>query len=192
VVLSIRDRADGGIPASLESSVRSVVLSIDRQLPLFDVRTGNQILALGVTPVTFLTVLMVSFAAIGLLLTSIGLYGVLSYAVVKRTREIGIRIRSARAHQLVLSIVLRRSAMWSGGLLIGVAGRSPHADSSAGCCSLHGEPASSVMRVSVMVAAAWLAPSAIRIPISASADDGIAEDAVQTDRREQEANRREN
>jgi hypothetical protein len=46
---------------------------MDRQLPLFDVRTGDQILSIGVTPVTFLTLLLVSFAVIGVLLTSVGL-----------------------------------------------------------------------------------------------------------------------
>jgi putative ABC transport system permease protein len=112
-----------GSPASLESSVRSVVASIDRQLPLFDMRTGDQILSLGVTPVTFLTLLLVGFAAIGLLLTSTGLYGVLSYTVVRRTREIGIRIALGASRPAVLSMVLLRAAMLVGaGLIIGVAG----------------------------------------------------------------------
>jgi len=149
-----------GSPASLESSVRSVVLSIDRQLPLFDVRTGNQILALGVTPVTFLTVLMVSFAVIGLLLTSIGLYGVISYAVVKRTREIGIRIALGASPSAVLSMVLRRSAMLvAGGLIIGVAGSIAARRFIGGMLfGLHGgSPLLLLCAVSVMVAAAWLA-----------------------------------
>jgi putative ABC transport system permease protein len=98
-------------------------LSIDRQLPLFDVRTGDQILSAGVTPVTFLTALMISFAAIGLVLTSTGLYGVLSYAVVKRTREIGIRIALGASRSDVLSMVVRQAAVWVGaGLIIGIAG----------------------------------------------------------------------
>jgi putative ABC transport system permease protein len=112
-----------GSPALLEPSVRSVVSSIDRQLPLFDIRTGNQIRSTGVTPVTFLTALMVSFAAIGLLLTSTGLYGVLSYGVVKRTREIGIRIALGASRPAVLSMVVGQAAILVGaGLIIGIGG----------------------------------------------------------------------
>ena len=78
---------------------------------------------LGVTPVTFLTLLLVAFAAIGLLLTSIGLYGVLSYAVVKRTREIGIRIALGASRSAVLAMVLHHAAILvATGLIIGVAG----------------------------------------------------------------------
>jgi ABC-type antimicrobial peptide transport system permease subunit len=110
-------------PASLEPSVRSVVSSIDRQLPLFDIRTGDQIRSIGVTPVTFLTALMVSFAAMGLLLTATGLYGVLSYGVVKRTREIGIRIALGASRPAVLSVVVGQAAIWVGaGLIIGIVG----------------------------------------------------------------------
>jgi putative ABC transport system permease protein len=110
-------------PASLESSVRAVVSSMDRQLPLFDVRTGDEIRSVGVTPATFLMLLLVSFAAIGLLLTSVGLYGILSYAVVKRRREIGIRVALGASRRAVLSMVLRQAAILvAAGLIIGVAG----------------------------------------------------------------------
>jgi putative ABC transport system permease protein len=150
----------GESPGSLESSVRSVVSSIDRQLPLFDVRTGDQIVSLGVTPVTFLTVLMVSFAAIGLLLTSVGLYGVLSYAVVKRTREIGIRIALGASRPAVRSMVLRRAAILvSAGLIIGVAGSIAARRLIGGMLFGVGGGSSLLLlsAVSVMVAAAWLA-----------------------------------
>jgi ABC-type antimicrobial peptide transport system permease subunit len=103
---------------------------------------------------------MVSFAAIGLLLTSIGLYGVLSYAVVKRTREIGIRIALGASRSAVLSMVLRRSAMLvAGGLIIGVAGSIAARRFIGGMLfGLHGgSPLLLLCAVSVMVAAAWLA-----------------------------------
>jgi putative ABC transport system permease protein len=110
-------------PASLVPSVRSVVSSMDEQLPLFDVRTGDQILSVGVTPARFLMLLLVSFAAIGLLLTSVGLYGIVSYAVVKRTREIGIRIALGASRLAVLSMVLRQAAILvAAGLIGGIAG----------------------------------------------------------------------
>jgi ABC-type antimicrobial peptide transport system permease subunit len=147
-------------PDSLESSVRSVVSSIDRQLPLFDVRTGDQILSLGVTPVRFLTLLLVSFAAIGLLLTSIGLYGVLSYAVVKRTREIGIRIALGASRRAVLCMVLHQSAILVGaGLIIGVAGSIATGRFIGGMLFGvdAGNPLLLLNALSVMVGAAWLA-----------------------------------
>jgi putative ABC transport system permease protein len=149
-----------GSPASLESSVRTVVSSIDRQLPLFDVRTGDQILSVGVTPITFLTVLMTSFAVIGLLLTSIGLYGVLSYAVVKRTREIGIRIALGASRPAVLSMVLRRAAILVGaGLIIGIVGSIAARRLIGGMLFGvgGGSPILLLSAVSVMVAAAWVA-----------------------------------
>ncbi len=149
-----------GFPASLEPSVRSVVSSIDRQLPLFDVRTGDEILSVGVTPVTFLTALMVGFAAIGLLLTSSGLYGVLSYSVVKRTREIGIRIALGASRPAVLSMVVRQSAILVGaGLVIGIAGSIAARRFIGGL--LFGIDGGTLLllptAVAVMLATAWLA-----------------------------------
>lgn len=149
-----------GAPVRLEQSIRSVVSSIDRQLPLFDVRTGDEILAIGVTPVTFLTALMVSFAAMGLLLTAAGLYGILGYGVVKRTREIGIRIALGASRPAVLSMVLRQAATMVGaGLIAGVAG-SIAAQRFIGERLFGIDPGNPVLllsAVSVMLATAWLA-----------------------------------
>jgi putative ABC transport system permease protein len=149
-----------GLPALLEPSVRSVVSSIDRQLPLFDVQTGDRILSLGVTPVTFLTVLMISFGAIGLLLSSVGLYGVLSYAVVRRTREIGIRMALGAAPRAVLLMVLHRAAtLVAAGFVIGLAG-SIAGGRFIGSVVFGVDGASPVLLLSAaasMLAAAWLA-----------------------------------
>ena len=149
-----------GLPTLLEPSIRSVVSSIDRQLPLFDVQTGDQILSLGVTPVTFLTVLMVGFGAVGLLLSSIGLYGVLSYAVVRQTREIGIRIALGAAPRAVLLLVLHRAAtLVAAGLVIGLAG-SIAAGRFIGAVVFGVDSANPVLLLSAaasMLAAAWLA-----------------------------------
>jgi putative ABC transport system permease protein len=110
-------------PASLESSVRSVVSSMDRQLPLSDVRTGDEIRSLGVMPATFPMLLLASFAAIGLLLTSVGVYGVLSYAVVTRTREIAIRLALGASASAVVSMMLRQTTILvAAGLVVGIAG----------------------------------------------------------------------
>jgi ABC-type antimicrobial peptide transport system permease subunit len=140
--------------------VRSVISSVDRQLPLFDVRTGDEIWAMGITPVTFLTALMVSFAAIGLLLTSTGLYGVLSYGVVKRTREIGIRIALGASRPVVVSMVLSRAAILVGaGVVIGIVA-SMAARRALGSLwfGIGGEaPLLIPIAVSVVLATAWLA-----------------------------------
>jgi len=144
----------------LEPLVRSVISSVDRQLPLFDVRTGDEIRATGVTPVTFLTMLMVSFAAIGLFLTSTGLYGVLSYGIVKRTREIGIRIALGASRPAVLSMVLSRAALLVGvGMIIGIAASMAARRAIASLWfGTDGEaPLLLPIAVSVMLVTAWLA-----------------------------------
>jgi putative ABC transport system permease protein len=147
-------------PTSLEPSVRSVVSQLDRQMPLFDVRTGDQIILRGAMPVTFLTVLMVSFASVGLMLTAIGLYGVLSYGVAKRTREIGIRIALGASRQAVVSMVLRQAGfLVSTGLVIGVVGSIAARRAIGGMLFgvNSGSPLLLVSAITVMIVSAWLA-----------------------------------
>ena len=147
-------------PAPLEASARSVVSSMDRQLPVFDVRTAAQILSRAVTPAAFLTALLVCFATIGLVLASVGLYGVLSYGVVKRTREIGIRIALGASRSAVLAMVLRHAAaLLAAGLIAGVAG-SLAARRFIRALLIGVDAASPALlfgAMLVMVAAAWLA-----------------------------------
>jgi len=96
---------------------------MDKQLPLFDVRTGNHILSLGVTEQRFQMLLLGSFAAIGLLLTGIGLYVVLSYAVVSRTREIGVRMALGASRSVVFGLVMGKAFMLvAAGVVIGMSG----------------------------------------------------------------------
>lgn len=110
-------------PELLEPSVRAVVSSIDRDLPLFDVRSGGQLAVGAVRSVSFAVLLMASFAGIGLILMSTGLYGVLSYDVLKRTREIGIRIALGARRDTVLALVARRATTAvAAGVIVGVAG----------------------------------------------------------------------
>jgi putative ABC transport system permease protein len=98
-----------GAPTALAPEVRSVVASIDKQLPIYDVSTGERMLAIGLAAPKFLMLLLSSFAAVGLLLTVVGLYGVMSYDVVRRTREIGVRMALGASQFSVLSMVLRRA-----------------------------------------------------------------------------------
>jgi predicted permease len=107
----------------VETSVRALVESMDRQLPIHDVRTAEDILATGIAPPRILMTLFASFASMALLLTLVGIYGVIACAVVTRTREIGVRIALGADRRTILSIVLKRAIfLVSLGIAIGLTG----------------------------------------------------------------------
>ncbi len=110
-------------PREIEPAARAALMSLDRETPMFEVRTGDELSAAAITVPRFLMVLMGSFAAIALLLTVIGLYGVLSYAVARRRREIGVRIALGAGHREVLTLVLKQAMqLVMAGLMLGLAG----------------------------------------------------------------------
>ena len=115
--LSLAVRARGGTdPAALAQAVRSEVRALDRQLPPYDVKTMEQVVA-GSTAYRRVTAfLMAGFAAAALLLAGVGLYGVVSYAVTERTREIGLRMALGAQRGHVVRLVVRR------GMLLTLAG----------------------------------------------------------------------
>jgi predicted permease len=110
-------------PTSLESSIRNLVSSMNKDLPVYDVRTMDDLMSVGLAQPRFHMALLGSFAGIALLLTVIGLYGVMTYSVTRRTREIGVRMALGAARISVLRMVLREAGtMVAIGLAVGIAG----------------------------------------------------------------------
>jgi predicted permease len=112
------------VPAlSLEPAVRRAVQSLDKEVPVHDVETFDLRLASGIAGPRFQALLMGGFAAIALLLTATGLYGVLAYAVLRRTREIGVRMALGASRISILTMIGRRAgALVAGGLVLGLVG----------------------------------------------------------------------
>ncbi len=96
-------------PLGLIPAVQSAVWSIDRNVPLANPRTMQDVLAHSVLRRKFTMLLLSIFAGLATLLAAIGLYGVISYSVAQRTKEIGIRIALGGQRADVLRMVLRQS-----------------------------------------------------------------------------------
>jgi putative ABC transport system permease protein len=94
-------------PHSLTSAVRGVVTSLDPDLPLYDIKTMDEYLSGTLATPRFLATLLQAFAGLAILLTAVGLYGVISYAVAQRTHEIGVRITLGASRSNVIGMVLK-------------------------------------------------------------------------------------
>jgi len=120
--LTLVVRADGDAGA-LVRAIRGEVAALDRELPLADVATMDQRLGSALAAARFKTLLVGIFAAVALLLAAIGLYGVMSCAVMQRTQELGIRMAlGARARDVAFLVVGQGLRLALAGVAIGVVG----------------------------------------------------------------------
>ncbi|HEY6970456.1 MAG TPA: ABC transporter permease [Candidatus Angelobacter sp.] len=110
-------------PESLVNSVRREVASIDPALPVFSVRTMTEYVDGALEQPRMSMAVMVSFGGLALLMAAVGIYGVLSYSVSQRTREIGIRMALGASRANVLRFIMRQGIILSlAGVMLGVLG----------------------------------------------------------------------
>jgi len=108
-------------PTSLGASVQRIVSDIDKDIPVTHVRTMKELMFMQLSEPRFAMLLLGSFAALAILLTIVGLYGVMTYAVSRRTREIGVRMALGAQRRSVLKMILEDAAILVGaGIVIGM------------------------------------------------------------------------
>jgi predicted permease len=112
-----------GSPAALAPAIRGAVHSLDRNVPISEVQTMEQVVAEATGQPRFYLVLLGAFAATALVLAGVGIYGVMSYSVSRQTHEIGIRMAlGAQGRDVLQLVVFEGLAMALAGMVLGLAG----------------------------------------------------------------------
>ncbi len=118
--LTVRTSVD---PLSVATSVKEKVWAIDRNVPIANVQTMEQVVQAGVVQQRFYTIMLGSFAFVALALGAVGIYGVISFSVGQRTKEIGIRMALGAGGPDIVRLVIRNGvALTMIGIVLGVAG----------------------------------------------------------------------
>ena len=120
--LTVHVRTAPGAPAVM-APIRDVVRRLDPSIALFRVETLEQVMGTATAPTRIYFALVALFAVVAALLAAVGLYGVMSYLVVQRTREIGIRVALGARRERIIGLVVRQGMQPAiVGLIIGIGG----------------------------------------------------------------------
>jgi putative ABC transport system permease protein len=112
----------GGDPASMGASLAGAIRLVDPEQPVYDARTLHAVVDRSLAQRWLQAVLLGTFATIALVLASVGVYGVIAYAVGQRSREFGIRLAlGARRGEIVLAVMRRGAILFGVGAVIGLA-----------------------------------------------------------------------
>ena len=118
MTLLVRTQSD---PLQLAGAIQREVKALDKDQPIADVRTMDQLLANSMASARFLTLLLSIFAVVAMVLSTVGIYGVMSYSVAQRSREIGIRVAlGAQSIDVVRLVVGQGLLLATGGVAIGL------------------------------------------------------------------------